>query len=69
MPYFTAKQGQSERICKIVADVVCAILLATFSIVFFGVLGGILAFAILEVCLLALDWVMPSEDDAAGAVR
>jgi len=53
----------------VLADVTCAILFATFSIVFFGLFGGIVAFAILEVCLLALDWVMPSEDDSAGVVR
>jgi len=69
MPYFTAKQDPSERVCKVLADVTCAILFATFSIVFFGLFGGIVAFAILEVCLLALDWVMPSEDDSAGVVR
>ncbi|RXH32480.1 hypothetical protein XH99_07385 [Bradyrhizobium nanningense] len=69
MPYFTAKQTQSDRVSKVLADVFCALLLGTFSIVFFGLIGGLVAFALLEACLLALDWVMPSDDDAAGVVR
>ncbi|WLB86059.1 MULTISPECIES: hypothetical protein [Bradyrhizobium] len=51
------------------ADVFCAILLGTFSIIFFGWLGGIVAVAILEAALLGLDWLMPSTKDAAGVVR
>ncbi|TGN78417.1 hypothetical protein EOW77_0030095 [Bradyrhizobium yuanmingense] len=69
MPYFTVKQTQSDRRSKVLADVFCALLLGSFSIVFFGLLGGFIAFVVLEACLLALDWVMPSDDDAAGVVR
>ncbi|MCK1625925.1 hypothetical protein IVA98_22720 [Bradyrhizobium sp. 160] len=69
MPYFTSKQDRGQRTCKVLADAFCAILLATFSIVFFGLLGGLVAFAILELCLLAVDWLVPSDDVAAGAVR
>ncbi|MCK1622373.1 hypothetical protein IVA87_20565 [Bradyrhizobium sp. 147] len=69
MPYFTSRQDQAQRICKVLADVFCAILLATFSIVFFGLLGGIAAFVVVEAGLLAIDWLLPNEDDAAGVVR
>lgn len=69
MPYFSAKQDKSDRNAKVLADVFCALLLGTFSIVFFGLLGGLVAFVLLESCLLALDWVMPSDDDAAAVVR
>ncbi|MCA1377322.1 MULTISPECIES: hypothetical protein [Bradyrhizobium] len=69
MPYFTANQTQSDRTSKVLADVFCALLLGTFSIVFFGLVGGLIALVLLEACLLALDWVMPSDDDAAGVVR
>ncbi|WP_460268015.1 hypothetical protein [Bradyrhizobium ottawaense] len=51
------------------ADLFCAILLGTFSIVFFGWVGGIVAFVVLEVCLIGLDWLIPSTDDAAGVFR
>ncbi|MBQ8101793.1 MAG: hypothetical protein IJ127_02620 [Afipia sp.] len=69
MPYFPSDQDQDLRIYKVLADVFCALLLATFSIVFFGWLGGIVAFVILEAGLLGLDWLMPSAKDAAGVVR
>ncbi|WP_375157502.1 hypothetical protein [Bradyrhizobium sp. RDT46] len=69
MPYFTSNQTQSDRTSKVLADAFCALLLGTFSVVFFGVVGGLVAFVLLEACLLALDWVMPNDDDAAGVVR
>ncbi len=69
MSYFTARQDQSDRTSKVLADVFCALLLGTFSIVFFGLLGGLVAFVLLEICLLSLDWMMPGDDDAAGVVR
>lgn len=69
MPYFPSEQDRDFRICKVLADLFCAILLGTFSIVFFGWLGGIAAFLILEACLIGLDWLIPSADDAAGVVR
>ena len=69
MPYFTSQQDRSLRGCKVLADIFCAALLAAFAIAFFGWLGGLLAFAILETCLLAVDWLVPSDDDAAGVVR
>lgn len=69
MSYFTPGQHRDSRTCKVLADVFCAILLGTFSVVFFGWLGGIVAFVILEVGLLWIDWLIPSADDAAGVVR
>lgn len=69
MPYSTADQTRGERNAKLVADVFCALLLATFSVVFFGWLGGLAAFIVVESCLLAIDWVVPSKNDAAGVVR
>ncbi|WP_246504295.1 hypothetical protein [Bradyrhizobium agreste] len=36
---------------------------------FFGWLGGIAAFVILEAGLVGVDWLIPSSDDAAGVVR
>ena len=69
MPYSTADQTRGERNGKLVADVFCAVLLATFSVVFFGWLGGLAAFIVVEGCLLAIDWVVPRKNDAAGVVR
>ena len=69
MPYFTSHQNQTFRVCKVLADIFCAALLAVFAIVYFGWLGGLVAFVILEGCLLAVDWLVPSEHDAASVVR
>ena len=69
MPYITSKQDHNQRACKVLADVFCAALLALFTIAYFGWLGGIVAFAVLEACLLVVDWVVPSDDDAASVVR
>ncbi|MCA1466382.1 hypothetical protein I6F09_00605 [Bradyrhizobium sp. IC3195] len=51
------------------ADLFCALLLGTFAVVFFGWLGGLAALVIIEACLVGLDWLIPSTDDAAGVVR
>jgi hypothetical protein len=69
MPYFSSKQDGLERGAKVAADIACAVLLATFSVVFFGWLGGLLAVAILEAGLLAVDWLVPNDDAAGVAVR
>lgn len=69
MAYFSSKQDRLERGAKIVADITCAALLVTFSIVFFGLAGGLSAFAVLEACLLAVDWLVPNEDTMGVAVR
>ncbi|UPK31340.1 hypothetical protein [Bradyrhizobium sp. 195] len=67
----TSRQTRAEASssAKMLADIFCALLLATFSIVFFGWLGGLAAVLVLEACLLAVDWLVPSKDDAAGIVR
>lgn len=69
MPYFSSKQDRLERGAKVAADIACAVLLATFLVVFFGWLGGLLAVAILEAGLLAVDWLVPNDDAAGVAVR
>ena len=69
MAYFSKNQDGIERGGKIVADIVCAALLLTFSIVFFGLLDGVGAFAILEAALIGVDYLVPNAaDDASAAV-
>ena len=70
MPYFTRAQDRLDRGGKLAADIFCALLLLAFALVCFGGLGGLLAFLILEAWLLAVDYLVPSTDDAPGtAVR
>jgi hypothetical protein len=69
MAYFSKNQDGIERGGKIVADILCAFMLATFSIVFFGVLGGVVAFVILEAALIGIDYLVPNAaDEAPGAI-
>ena len=63
MPYFTRSQDRIERGGKIAADIVSAVLIFIFSIAFFGTLGGLLAWVILEAALLSVDYLVPSSDD------
>lgn len=58
--YYTADQTRWERNAKVLADGFCALLLAIFSAVFFGWLGGLVAFVVVEGCLLAVDWLSPA---------
>jgi len=67
--YFSAKQNRTERGCKIAADVASAALLLTFAIVYFGFLGGLVSFAILETALISIDYLVPGEGDVAGVIR
>jgi hypothetical protein len=69
MAYFSTKQDGLERACKILADIFCALLISMFSVVSFGLLGGLLAFIILEAALLSIDYLVPNADDARAAVR
>jgi hypothetical protein len=70
MPYFTRSQNRIERGGKLAADVFSAALLLIFAVVFFGPVGGLVAFLVLEAALLAVDYVVPSSDDEPGvAVR
>jgi hypothetical protein len=69
MAYFSKNQDRINRGGKIVADIYCALLLAAFSIAYFGLLGGVVAFIILEGALLAVDYLVPNEEyDTSGAV-
>lgn len=69
MAYFSRKQDGMERACKVAADIFCAVLLAIFSVVFFGPVVGLVGFVILEAGLLGTDYLMPDEDagSASGA--
>jgi hypothetical protein len=70
MAYFPRNMRSIERGSKLLADILVALLLLTFSIVYFGVLGGVIAFVILESALLSVDYLVPDADadDASGAV-
>ena len=68
MAYFSKNQDSVERGGKIAADLACAVLLLVFSIVFFGLPGGLGAFVLLEAALVGIDYIVPNEDDAPGAV-
>src|SRR5450759_4943669 len=70
MAYFPRRMNSIERACKIVADIFVALLIIAFSVAFFGPLGGLIAFIILEAALLAVDYLVPDADDPASvAVR
>ena len=68
MAYFPRKMDNIERGSKLVADVFVALFLLAFAVVFFGLLGGLVAFAVLEAALLAVDYLVPDADDVSGAV-
>jgi hypothetical protein len=38
------------------------------SVVFFKILGGVIAFLILGTALIGVDFFMPAQDDATGVV-
>jgi hypothetical protein len=64
--YFTRKQDGIERAGKVAADIFCTFLILTASIVYLGVLGGLLAFVILNGAIVGAEYLMPNEDDAPG---
>jgi hypothetical protein len=68
--YFPRQMNGIERGGKIAADIVCGLLLLAFALAFFGMVGGTVAFLILEGLLLAVDYVVPDADADApsGAV-
>lgn len=69
MAYFSKNQDGINRGGKIVADICCALLLGAFSIAFFGWLGGVVAFLILEGAMMAVDFLVPNDEyDASGAI-
>jgi hypothetical protein len=63
MPYFSRNNDAAERGGKVAADIACALLLFAFSIVFFGIFGGLVAFLLLEAALIGVDYLMPNEVD------
>jgi hypothetical protein len=67
MAYFPRNMRRIERGGKLLADIVVALLLLAFAIAFFGALGGLVAFIVLEAALLGVDYLMPEDDDAPGA--
>lgn len=70
MGYFHKDQDVIDRGGKVVADILCALMILTFAITFFGAPGGLLAFVVLEGVLLAIDFFASENDDASGvAVR
>ena len=68
MAYFPTNMRSIERGCKLLADTLVALLLLVFAVVFFGPLGGLLGFIVLEAALLAVDYLVPDDDASAGAV-
>jgi len=69
MAYFPNTMNSIERSLKVVADVLVALLILVFAIVFFGVLGGLVAFLILEAALLSVDYLVADDDAAGTAIR
>jgi hypothetical protein len=67
--HFTRNQDPIQRGAKVLADIVCTALLLTFAIVFFGFLGGLIAFVLLVAGRISIDYLAPGDDDAAGVVR
>ena len=51
MAYFSATDDAAQRGGTVAADIVCAVLLLAFSILLFGILGGVIAFILLESAL------------------
>jgi hypothetical protein len=66
MAYFAKNDDRAQRGGKLAADIATGLLLATFSIVFFGWIGGTTAFIVLEAALLGVDYLMPNDDDKSG---
>jgi hypothetical protein len=67
MSYFSRNDDAVQRGGKVAADIACALLLCAFSLVFFGLLGGVIAFVLLESALIGVDYLMPNPDDSGGA--
>jgi hypothetical protein len=52
----------AQRGGKLEAHIEVALLLLTFSIVFFGPIGGTIAFIILAAALLGVDYLIPNDE-------
>jgi hypothetical protein len=68
MSYFSRNDDAAQRGGKIAADIACALLLCAFCLVFFGYLGGAIAFVVLEAALIGVDFLMPNPDGSSAAV-
>jgi hypothetical protein len=68
LAYFHKKQDGFDRAGKIIADIFVALMILTFAIAFFGTMGGLLGFFVLEGALLVVDFLVPNEHDTSGAV-
>jgi len=68
MAYFSSTDDAAERGGKVAADIACALLLLAFSIASFGVVGGVIAFILLESALIGVDYLMPTDADSSGAI-
>ena len=68
MAYFYDNQDSTDRGGKIAAEIFCALLLGAFCIGFFGLMGGLVAFIVLEAALVGVDFLVPDEDAALGPV-
>jgi hypothetical protein len=66
MAYFLRRQTGIERFGKMAADIFCFLIVLTFLVAFFGALGMLAAIVVCG-AIVSLDYVMPNEDDAAGA--
>jgi hypothetical protein len=68
MAYFYDNQDSVQRIGKVVADIFCAAIVLVFSVAFFGLAGGLLAFAVAEVAMVGIDFLVPDENASVGSV-
>ena len=66
MAYFSRVDDKIQRGAKLAADIFIALMLLTFSIAFFGYLGGVAAFVVVEAGLIGVDYFMPNDDDRAA---
>src|SRR5690242_9594129 len=70
MAYFSRGDDGVERRGKVAADIACALVLASFSVAFFGFFGGGIAFIVLEAALIGVDRLMPNAEESSGtAIR
>lgn len=68
MAYFNNRQDGIDRAGKVLADILCGLLMLAFSIIFFGIAGGLFAFLVVEGLLMGVDYVVPKPDETSGAV-
>jgi hypothetical protein len=67
MSYFSRNDDAAQRGGKVAADIACALLLCALCLAFFGYLGGVIAFVVLEAALIGVDFLMPNPDGSSGA--